>query len=109
VKIAFSTGQGSNSRHVAFHAALAIAYGLKPEGALKGLTIWPAEIFGADKEIGSITPGKLANFFITTGDAFDLRTQVTGVFIKGREVPPDDRSNRLYLKYKARPLPRITP
>ncbi len=109
VKIAFSTGQGSNARHVAFHAALAIAYGLKPEGALKALTIWPAEIFGADKEIGSVTPGKLANFFITTGDAFDLRTQVTGVFIKGREVPPDDRSNRLYLKYKNQPLPRITP
>lgn len=109
VKIAFSTGQGSNSRHVAFHAALAIAYGLKPEGALKALTIWPAEIFGADKEIGSVTPGKLANFFITSGDAFDLRTQVAGVFIKGREVPPDDRSNRLYLKYKNRPLPRITP
>lgn len=109
VKFAFSTGQGSNSRHVAFHAALAVAYGLKPEGALKALTIWPAEIFGADKEIGSIEPGKLANFFITTGDALDLRTQVTGVFIKGRQVPDDDRSHRLYLKYKDRPLPRITP
>lgn len=109
VKFAFSTGQGSNSRHVAFHAALAVAYGLKPEGALKALTIWPAEIFGADKDIGSIEPGKLANFFITTGDAMDLRTQVTGVFIKGRQVPDDDRSHRLYLKYKDRPLPRITP
>lgn len=109
VKFAFSTGSGSNSRHVAFHAALATAYGLKPEGALKALTIWPAEIFKADREIGSIERGKLANFFITTGDALDLRTQVTGVFIKGRQVPPDDRSNRLYLKYKDRPLPRIVP
>ena len=35
VKFAFSTGQGSNARHVAFHAALAMAYGLSPEGALK--------------------------------------------------------------------------
>lgn len=109
VKFAFSTGGGSNARHVAFHAALAVAYGLKPEGALKALTIWPAEIFGADKEIGSVTPGKLANFFITTGDPMDLRTQVTGVFIKGREVPDDDRQHRLYIKYKNRPLPKITP
>ena len=105
VKFAFSTGQGSNARHVVFHAALAVAYGLAPEGALKALTIWPAEIFGAEKEIGSVEKGKLANFFITTGDPMDLRTQVTAVFIKGREVPDDDRHHRLYLKYQARPLP----
>ena len=40
--------------------------------------------------------------FITTGDPLDLRTQVVEVFIKGREVPNDDRRNRLYLKNKAR-------
>lgn len=109
VKFAFSTGNGSNARHVAFHASLAVAYGLPSDGALKALTIWPAEIFGADKEIGSIATGKLANFFITTGDPLDLRTQVTEVFIKGREVPDDDRHNRLYLKYKARPKTIIVP
>jgi imidazolonepropionase-like amidohydrolase len=105
VKFAFSTGQGSNSRHVAFHAALAEAYGLKAEGALKALTIWPAEIFGADKEIGTVEKGKLANLFITTGDPLDLRTQVSYVFIKGRDMPFDDRQTRLYLKYKGRPVP----
>lgn len=105
VKFAFSTGQGANSRHVAFHAALATAYGLAPDGALKALTIWPAEIFGADKEIGSIEKGKMANFFITSGDPLDLRTQVSYVFIKGRDMPFDDRQTRLYLKYKSRPAP----
>jgi imidazolonepropionase-like amidohydrolase len=105
VKFAFSTGQGSNSRHVAFHAALAEAYGLNPEGALKALTIWPAEIFGVDKEIGTVEKGKLANLFITTGDPLDLRTQVSYVFIKGRDMPFDDRQTRLYLKYKGRPVP----
>jgi imidazolonepropionase-like amidohydrolase len=109
VKFAFSTGGGSNARHVAFHAALAVAYGLPAEGALKALTIWPAEILGADKQIGSIAQGKMANLFITTGDPMDLRTQVASVFIKGREVPNDDRHHRLYLKYKARPLPVIVP
>ncbi len=104
VKFAFSTGQGSNSRHVAFHAALAEAYGLKAEGALKALTIWPAEIFGADKDIGTVEKGKLANLFITTGDPLDLRTQVSYVFIKGRDMPFDDRQTRLYLKYKGRPV-----
>jgi hypothetical protein len=108
VKFAFSTGNGSNARHVPFHAQLAIAYGLAPDAALKALTIWPAEIFGADKDIGSIAPGKLANLVVTTGDPFDLRTQVTNLFIKGRNVPADDRQTRLYDKYKGRPAV-ITP
>lgn len=105
VKFAFSTGGGANARHVAFHAALAMAYGLSADGALKALTIWPAEILGADKEIGSIAKGKLANLFITTGDPMDLRTQVVEVFIKGRMLADDDRHSRLYAKYKSRPLP----
>ncbi|HSA56590.1 MAG TPA: amidohydrolase family protein [Gemmatimonadaceae bacterium] len=109
VKFAFSTGNGSNARHVVFHAALATAYGLPPEGALKALTIWPAEILGAEKQIGSIAQGKLANLFITDGDPFDLRTQVAEVFVKGRQVPDDDRHHRLYLKYKARPTNVIVP
>ena len=103
VKFAFSTGNGSNARHVPFHAQLAIAYGLPEDAALKALTIWPAEMFGADKDIGSIAPGKLANLVVLSGDPFDLRSQVTNLFIKGRLVPADDRQTRLYEKYKARP------
>jgi imidazolonepropionase-like amidohydrolase len=109
VKFAFSTGSGSNARHVAFHAALAVAYGLSKDGALRALTLSPAEIMGADKEIGTVAVGKLANLFITTGDPLDFRTQVVEVFIKGRQVPDDDRHNRLYLKYKARPMVKIVP
>jgi imidazolonepropionase-like amidohydrolase len=105
VKFAFSTGGGSNARHVGLHAALAIAYGLPKDAALKALTIWPAEMFGAERDIGSIAQGKMANFLIATGDPLDLRTQITDVFIRGRLAPDDDRHNRLYLKYKSRPLP----
>ena len=107
MKFAFSTGGGSNARHVVFHAALAVAYGLPADVALKALTIWPAEILGADKEIGSIAKGKLANLFITSGDPMDLRTQVVEVFIKGRMLADDDRHSRLYAKYKSRPLPTV--
>ena len=108
VKFAFSTGGGANARHVPLHAALAVAYGLPKDAAIKALTIWPAEIFGAEKDIGSIAVGKLANLFVSTGDPLDLRSQITDVVIKGRLVPDDDRHNRLYQKYKARPI-TVTP
>jgi imidazolonepropionase-like amidohydrolase len=109
VKFAFSTGSGANARHVPLSAALAIAYGLPKEAALKALTIWPAEMFGAEKDIGTVEPGKLANFVITTGDPLDLRSQIVDVFIKGRMAPEDDRHHRLYAKYKSRPLPIKVP
>lgn len=103
VKIAFSTGGAANARHVPYHAALAVAYGLPADAAIQALTLWPAQIFGADDQIGSIETGKLANLFITTGDALDIRSQVQEVFIKGRRVPMDDRHTRFYEKYNSRP------
>ncbi|HET9426288.1 MAG TPA: amidohydrolase family protein [Gemmatimonadaceae bacterium] len=109
VKFAFSTGGGANARHVPLSAALAVAYGLPKDAALKALTIWPAEILGADKDIGTIAPGKLANFVITSGDPMDLRTEIVDVFIKGRMAPDDDRHTRLWQKYKSRPLPIKVP
>ncbi|MCH7564797.1 MAG: amidohydrolase family protein [Gemmatimonadetes bacterium] len=103
VKIAFSTGSASNARHVPYHAALATAYGLSPEDAWKALTIWPAEIWHVDDEIGTVEEGKLANLFVADGDPLDIRTNVSEVFIKGRRVPMDDRATRLYEKHNARP------
>jgi imidazolonepropionase-like amidohydrolase len=103
VKFAFTTGGGSNARHVPFHASLAVAYGLPLEAAHKALTIWPAEIFGVQDQIGSIAVGKMANLMVTTGDPLDFRTQINEIFIKGRRVPPEDHHSRLWLKYNARP------
>jgi len=102
VKIAFSTGGASNARHVPYHAALAVAYDLRPEDAIKGLTLWPAEIFGVADDLGSIEAGKMANVFITDGDPLDVRTNVLDVFIEGRRVSIDDRHTELYQKYISR-------
>jgi imidazolonepropionase-like amidohydrolase len=103
VKFAFSTGGASNARHVPYHAALAVAYGLPADAAIQALTLWPAEIFGVADALGSIETGKLANLFITTGDPLDIRSQVEEVFIQGRRMPADDRHTRFYEKYNARP------
>jgi imidazolonepropionase-like amidohydrolase len=106
VRFAFSTGGAANARHVPYHAALAVGYGLPKDVAMQALTIWPAEMFGAAAQIGSIEPGKVANLFVASGDPLDIRTQVSELFIKGRRVPMDDRQTRLYEKYSARPESR---
>jgi imidazolonepropionase-like amidohydrolase len=103
VKIAFSTGDGSNARHVPYHAALATAYGLPLEAALQALTIWPAQIWGVADQLGTIEAGKSADLFVASGDPLDIRTTVSEVFVAGKRIKFDDRHTRLFEKYNARP------
>lgn len=103
VQFTFSTGGATNARHVPYHAALAVAYGLPADVALRALTLTAAEIFGVADRLGSIEQGKVANLFVATGDPLDIRTHVEEVFIKGRRMPADDRHIRFFEKYNARP------
>jgi imidazolonepropionase-like amidohydrolase len=107
VLIAFQTEDGGegNSRNLPYNAALATAYGLDPDEALRSVTINPAKIWGVADKLGSIETGKVANLFVTTGDPLDVRTVVKHVFIRGVLMPWDDRHTRLYEKFRARPKP----
>jgi len=105
VKIAFSSGSAANARRVPYEAALATPFGLSIEDAWKALTIWPAEIWGVDDQIGTVEEGKMANLIVTDGDPLDLRTHINEVFIKGRHVAMTDRVTQLYEKFNARPMP----
>ncbi len=107
VLIAFQTndaGEG-DARNLPYNAALATAYGLDPEEALRAVTINPARIWGVADRLGSIEAGKVANLFLTTGDPLDVRSQVREVFIRGQRMPWDDRQTTEYLKYRGRPKP----
>ncbi|HTL05314.1 MAG TPA: amidohydrolase family protein [Gemmatimonadales bacterium] len=107
VQIAFQTndaGEG-DARNLPYNAALAEAYGLDPDEALKAVTINPARIWGLGDKLGSLEVGKVANLFVTTGDPLDVRSLVKHVFIRGQLMPWDDRHTLLYEKFRARPKP----
>ncbi|MGQ0714381.1 MAG: amidohydrolase family protein [Gemmatimonadaceae bacterium] len=103
VKIAFQTADASNSRNLPYNAALAVAYGLDADEALRALTINAAEIFGVADRYGSLEAGKVANVVVTTGDPMDVRSVVRHLFIRGQPVSLDDRHTRLYEQFRARP------
>ena len=103
VQIAFQSSDASNSRTLPYHAALATAYGLNPDEALKAVTINPARMFGIADKYGSLEVGKVANVFVTTGDPLDVRTHVRHVFIRGDSISFNDRHTMLYEKFRARP------
>jgi imidazolonepropionase-like amidohydrolase len=103
VKVAFSSGDSTNSRLLPYHAAMSVAWGLDREQALKGLTINAAEILGVAGRIGSLERGKDANLFIAKGDPLEVRTQVTHVVIAGADVGLANKHLTLYEKYINRP------
>lgn len=107
VKVLFSEGPGSSAaafaRNVPYAAAQAVAFGLPEAEALKGLTLYPAQVLGLADRLGSLEASKEATFFASDGNILDLRSNVKRMWIAGREVPLDSRHTRLYEKYKARP------
>lgn len=103
VRFAIVSDDASSSRNLPYQAAMARAYGLPAEAALRAVTLSPAEIFGVADRMGSIEAGKDANVFIATGDVMDHRTNVTHVFIDGAPQSLETRHTRLYRQFKDRP------
>jgi imidazolonepropionase-like amidohydrolase len=107
VKVLFSEGPGASNatsaRNTPYSAAQSVAFGLPEAEALKGLTLYPAQVLGLEKRLGSLDAEKEATFFASDGNILDLRSSVKRMWIAGREVPLDSRHTRLYERYKGRP------
>lgn len=67
--------------------------------ALKTITINPARIYGVDKELGTLEPGKLGDVVVWDGDPLELGSAPTAVLIAGREVPLKSRQTELRDRY----------
>jgi len=73
-------------QHLVTAAAVAWANGMSEEDALKAITLNPAITLGVDDRVGSLEPGKDADFSIWTGHPFKIRSKIEAVFIEGEKV-----------------------
>lgn len=62
---------------------LAIREGLPQDRALETITINPARILEVDDRVGSLEPGKDADFLLFDADPWDGRTKVAATYIDG--------------------------
>ena len=95
-----SAGGAYRVRNLPNHAAMAAAYGLPREVALRSITLSAAEIIGIADQVGSLETGKDATLFISTGDPLEIRTNVLQAYIQGRKIDMDDHHKSLYHKYQ---------
>jgi imidazolonepropionase-like amidohydrolase len=87
VKVALTTDHPEISiRHLSLCAAVAAREGMGKMEALKAITINPAEILGVASRVGSLAPGKDADFVVWSGSPFELLSKVESVYIDGQSV-----------------------
>lgn len=79
-------------------AAFAAKNGLDEMEALKAITINPAKILRLEKRIGSLAPGKDADFVVMTGHPLDWRTNIENVYVNGEKAY--ERKKLAYIEVK---------
>jgi imidazolonepropionase-like amidohydrolase len=92
-----------NVRNVRYEAGNAVAYGMDWNAALRSITLTPAETFGVADRIGSLTPGKIADVVIWSGDPLEFSSQAERVFIRGQQLTTRSREDLLTERYKTLP------
>ncbi|MBM2845871.1 MAG: amidohydrolase, partial [Bacteroidetes bacterium] len=78
----------------------AVERGLSVDAALAALTTTPSRLFGVEKQLGTLEPGKLANFIITDGDLFAERESwIDGKRYEVKPIPENDSRGKWDVKF----------
>lgn len=80
-----------DSRFFLRSAAIGMREGLSREKALEALTMAGARMMDIDHRVGSLEPGKDADFIILSGDPLSVYTHVEQTWVEGEKIW--DRSN----------------
>jgi imidazolonepropionase-like amidohydrolase len=90
-----------DSRNLGFMAGALVRFGFSKEKALQLITENAARILGIEKNFGTLEAGKDATFFVSSGDALDMKTQnISRAWIQGRPVSMESKQTALYEKFK---------
>ncbi len=72
----------------------AFKHGYDSTKALEALTTVPAEFLGKSDEIGSLQPGRYANFLITSGDVFSKESTLYENWVQGKKHVINDMNQK---------------
>jgi len=95
VLVSFNSDSPDLARRLNTEAAKSIKFGgMTEEEALKFVTINPAKQLGIDQRVGSLEPGKDADFVVWSGNPLDSRSVVLQTWIDGRKYFDRDEAAR---------------
>ena len=87
----------TDSRWFLRSAALAVRAGMSRQGALEAMTLNGAKLLDLQGRIGSLKPGKDADFLLLSGDPLSAYAHVEETWVEGAKVfDRSDPKQRLY-------------
>ena len=98
--------RGPTTRHapsLLLQAVEAMSHGLSESQALRSITREPAELLGVGSRVGSIAPGKDADFLVLSENPFRGGGQCVAVFIDGKRCYPRESEKDASKKESASP------
>jgi imidazolonepropionase-like amidohydrolase len=96
--VAFHTDDGiTDSRFFLRSAAFGVRFGMSREGALRAMTLAPAQMLDLGDRIGSLEVGKDADFIILSADPLSIYARVEQTWIDGLKL--FDLSNPAHRAY----------
>ena len=83
IPFCLTTADLRDGRSFSANLRKAIDNGLSESAAMDALTRMPAQFLGVTDQVGTLEPGKLANFIITSGPVFQENTQILQNWVQG--------------------------
>lgn len=96
VSFVFSSQGLSRAGDLVGQVRKAIERGLPADVALAALTTGPAKLWGVEQQLGTISAGKFANFFLSDKPIFDKSAKITESWVGGNRLPLDTPKSRQF-------------
>jgi imidazolonepropionase-like amidohydrolase len=94
-RIAIAPGNDNDLQDYLLIAGLVIRLGLTEKQALSAITLDAAKLLGVDARVGSLEPGKDADFLVLSGDPFGVGTLVEDTFVDGNHAYHREKSSEV--------------
>ena len=85
INYAFTTSDLDKKDNFWANVRKTVSYGITEQQALKAMTYTPAVLLRVDREVGSLSKGKLANFFIASDNIFNEKAKIHQTWVKGQK------------------------